>query len=92
MAKQVMFTGGTFKTVKVGEGKDATYDLYLVSEVEGKQQEEKIGNNKKLQGAKIDARDYVNEKDPKATHYTIIHNKPGRARDAKEVLQTKAAI
>ncbi len=76
---------GEFKTVKVGEGKNASYDIF---HIEGKKQT-KIGNEPKLVGAKQAARVYVLSKDEKCTHFKIIHHKPGREKDAKETLATK---
>jgi hypothetical protein len=87
MAEQVIFEG-TFKTVKV----DGGYDLILVTG-EGKEvKEEKIGSNKQLVGCKKDAQSYAHEKDPKATHFKMIHVKPGRDKDAKETLSIKSKV
>jgi hypothetical protein len=83
MAKEIFFEG-TFKTVKLDKGK---YQLILIDK-DGK--ENIIGENEKLVGCKNDAKEYVLEKDSKATHYKMIHHKPGREKDAKEVRRTKA--
>lgn len=83
----------TFKTKKVGEGKEVKYELYeLVPDGKDKIKEKKIGDNVKLMGAKEDARQYVIKVDAKYTTYTMIHHKPGREKDAKEVLKTKKAM
>lgn len=81
--EKIMFEG-SFKTVKVDKAK---YELYYIS-VKGKIQ--KIGENQKLIGAKDDAKVYVLSKNPKATHFQITHTKPGREKDAKEVLTAQA--
>lgn len=78
---------GEFKTVKVGEGKGASYDLLYIDE---KGLEKKIGNEQKLVGAKQLARMKVLEEGDNYTHFKIIHHKPGREKDAKETLATKA--
>lgn len=93
MKKEILFNG-TFKTVKAGEGKEAVYKISLIQkEGEGdaaKDIETPIGENAKLIGAKNHVKAYVAEKDPKATHFVIIHHKPGREKDARETLTTKA--
>lgn len=88
MAEQVLFEG-TFKTVKVGDGKDASYDIFLVTGEEGKQKEKKVGNEKQLVGAKKASMIYAAQHNPKATHYNLTHHKPGREKDAKEKLTIK---